>query len=173
METVGTVTTCSSIASVGDLIVMEMETDDTVTISMAIRWLAISLMSDTGPVVFSDGVVMVLVTGVGHGAAGDLGHGDKEDDTTGKAGDFTRNPSSQFVRDCCRDCFLSSLFVTVRLVAARAVMPFIIGGNAFPTEVARAGERFHEFDDRGVATAFVLESRRPTKWRSITTLTLV
>ncbi|GMN29039.1 hypothetical protein TIFTF001_041261 [Ficus carica] len=43
---------------------------------------------------------------------------------------------------------------------------FVVGGVASPTEVPRAGEGFGEFADRGVATAFILESRRPAKARS-------
>ncbi|GMN47807.1 hypothetical protein TIFTF001_016989 [Ficus carica] len=55
----------------------------------------------------------------------------------------------------------SSQSITDRvcLVAARAVVSFVFGGAASSTEVTRAGKRFHNSDDRGVTTAFVLESR--------------
>ena len=85
-----------------------------------------------------------------------------------------RSPLSQSIQDCRRDCSLLSLLIAVRrgqrqLVAARVVVPFVISGAASPKVVTRAGERFHNSDDRGVTTAFVLESRRPEKGRSVIT----
>lgn len=43
---------------------------------------------------------------------------------------------------------------------------FVVDGAASPTEIALAGEGFCKFIDRGVAIAFILESRRPAKARS-------
>ena len=66
-----------------------------------------------------------------------------------------------------------SVIDSVRLVVAKALTSFVVGGATSSTEVVGVGERFRDSSDRGVATAFVMESRRPTKGRSVTTSTPV
>ncbi|GMN60941.1 hypothetical protein TIFTF001_030033 [Ficus carica] len=100
----------------------------------------------------------VSVTGVGHGAAGELVTETEKTTPRGwpeiSHAVRRRNPFGIVVAIALSHLSSSqSVTGSVRLVAVRAVTLFVVVGVASSTKVARVGERFCDFDDRDVATA--------------------